>query len=366
MTAGRAHDIASPRHRCRHFETVTTVIATLCLAVASAAADPRAIKPQAGPLDAGDGFSFADTSTQTRQAASGIACPRKRNTSRKRVCLVVFDEGFEARHVTIDGNSFRPDAERVVLRDEGDELDAEGAATDGRFFYVTGSHSVNRGSCAIDPGRRHVIRFAVDPDTGRAARDANGKLAEYSDSGRLPALMALLPELKQHVGKCLGDQQGGVNIEGLAIRNGRLFFGFRGPAKNREALILSVDAAAFFHGKDAKPKVTRIVVGGGRGIRDLHAVKDGILVLAGPDDDRDNKNKSYRIALWDGRKGSGKAVKPKMLAQLDLKKIKLRDCDKETKPEALAVLEDSPKRYRIMILSDGMCDGGPLLFVIPR
>ena len=364
MTAGRAHDIASPRDRRRHFKAVATVIATLWLAVASAAADPRVIKPQAGPLDAGDGFSFADKSTKTRQSASGIACPP--NTSGQRICLIVFDEGGEARYATIDGNTFRPDVERVVLRDEGGELDAEGAATDGRFFYVTGSHSVKRNNCAKDPARQHVIRFAVDPGTGRAARDANGKLTDYSDSDQLPALMARLPELKQHVGKCLGDEEGGANIEGLAIRDERLFFGFRGPAKNKEALVLSVDAAAFFQGTDAKPEVTRLVVGGGRGIRDLHAVKDGILVLAGPNDDEDNKNKSYHVALWDGKNGSGKAVKPKMLAQLDLKKIKLRDCDKETKPEALAVLEDSPKRYRIMILSDGMCDGGPLLFDIPR
>jgi len=163
-----------------------------------------------------------------------------------------------------------------------------------------------------------------------------------------------------------GDEDGGANIEGLAIKGERLFFGFRGPAKNKEALVLSVDAAAFFQGTDAKPEVTRIVVGGGRGIRDLHVVKDGILVLAGPDDDEDNKNKSYRIALWNGKNGSRKAVKPKMLAQLGLKKIKLRDCDKETKPEALAVLEDSPERYRIMILSDGMCDGGAMSLRIPK
>lgn len=364
MTASHAHAIAPARDRRRHLKTVATVVASLCLAVGSAAADPRVIKPQAGPLDAGDGFSFADKPKKMRQAISGIACPG--TMPGKRTCLIVFDEGIEARYVTIDGNAFKPDAERVVLREEGGELDAEGAATDGRFFYVTGSHSVKRNNCAINPGSQHVIRFAVDPGTGRAARDANGKLTDYNDSGRLPALMALLPELKQHVGKCLGDEQSGANIEGLAIRNERLFFGFRGPAKNKEALILSVDAAAFFQGTDAKPEVTRIVVGGGRGIRDLHAVKDGILVLAGPDDDEDNENRSYRIALWDGKNGGGEAVKPKMLAQLDLKKIKLRDCDKETKPEALAVLEDSPKRYRIMILSDGMCDGGPLLFVVPR
>src|SRR4051794_37795064 len=159
MTAGHGYDTAPLSDRRRHVATAAIVTATLCLAVASAAADPPGIKLQAGPLDAGDGFSFADKSTKTRQSASGIACPP--NTPGKLICLIVFDEGGEARYATIDGKVFKPDLERVVLRDEGGELDAEGAATDGRFFYVTGSHSVQRNNCAKDPGRQHVLRFAL-------------------------------------------------------------------------------------------------------------------------------------------------------------------------------------------------------------
>ena len=74
------------------------------------------------------------------------------------------------------------DAEPVVLRASTGELDAEGAATDGRYFYVTGSHSAKRGDCASNPGSRHVIRFRLDPATGRALRSpagsASGKLVD--------------------------------------------------------------------------------------------------------------------------------------------------------------------------------------------
>jgi hypothetical protein len=47
--------------------------------------------------------------------------------------------------------------------------------------------------------------------------------------------------------------------------------------------------------------------------------------------------------------------------------VKLRSCDHELKPEALAVTADEPGQpYQAVIFSDGMCDGGPLRFSIPR
>jgi hypothetical protein len=152
----------------------------------------------------------------------------------------------------------------------------------------------------------------------------------------------------------------------LAVRGGRLYFGFRGPAKDGETVILSVDAKGLFEGGDPKAEIARLVVGGKRGIRDLHAVKDGILVLAGPDDDKSSESVPWVVALWDGKGAGDKAVEPKALARLDLSDVKLRSCDKEQKPEAMAVLHDTPASYRLVILSDGMCDGGPLGFNIVR
>ena len=55
-----------------------------------------------------------------------------------------------------------------------------------------------------------------------------------------------------------------------------------------------------------------------------------------------------------------------MLASLDLGKVKLGDCDKETKPEAITVLKETPSSYEVLVLSDGMCEGGPLAFTVPK
>jgi hypothetical protein len=360
---------------------VGAIVGTLVIYSADArAAEPPLVKPAGGPWDAGAGFSFDKNDPKqdkkARQSLSGIACPE--NTSGKRQCLMVFDEGMEARYAVVDDSSYVVDNERVALWASDGELDAEGAATDGKYFYVTGSHSAKRKDCESNLHSRHVIRFPVDPKTGRAPRDANGLLVDRRDSGDLWGLMASLPQLKNFVGekKCLGTEapekkpklkgQRGVNIEGLAVKDGRLYFGFRGPAQKGEAIILAIDAKAFFEGGPLNPEITRIVVGDRRGVRDLIAVKDGILVLAGPDDDKASEGRRWIVALWDGKGAGEKAVEPKPLAQLDLTGVTLRKCDKELKPEALAVLEDSATQYRLVILSDGMCDGGPLSFNIKR
>jgi hypothetical protein len=72
--------------------------------------------------------------------------------------------------------------------------------------------------------------------------------------------------------------------------------------------------------------------------------------------------------LWDE---SGTGIGPvipiilKDLATLDLTKVRLTNCDKELKPEAIALLEDGAD-FRLLVLSDGMCDGGPMSFRIPK
>lgn len=199
---------------------------------------------------------------------------------------------------------------------------------------------------------------------------------DYADKDTLWAVMASLPELKDYVGerKCLGTEppedapamkgQRGVNIEGLAASGGILHFGFRGPAVDGSAPILSVNAKALFEMSDPKAEVTFLKVGKGRGVRDLATIESGILVLAGPDDDKANKDVRWTVGVWDGRPGQNPDYR--VLATLVLDDIKLRDCDRELKPEAVAVVEDSAKRLDLVIMSDGMCDGGPLAFTIPR
>lgn len=343
------------------------------------AAPPEAdlAKPSAGPLDAGNGFIFAQKPKKTRQSLSGIACPGL--SAAPHLCLAVFDEGVEARYLTIEAKAIKPDQEAVSLIPGSGELDAEAAATDGQFYYVAGSHAAKRKSCETNPASRHLIRMPIDPATGRAKRDGEGKLVKTSDNGALWTLMAGLPGLKDHVGDkmCLGTEppeeapglkgKRGVNIEGLAVRDKRLFIGFRGPAQGSTTKILSVAVEALFEGKAPEAKLDTLLVGEGRAVRDLLAVSDGILILAGPDDDSKNEGKDFVVLRWDGKDNGGAVIEPMPLAKLDLSTVKRRGCDDEIKPEGLAVIEDKPGApYQALIFSDGMCDGGPLRFGIRR
>jgi Protein of unknown function (DUF3616) len=187
--------------------TITGALATLCLALllgipANAARDDGpSIAPDSGPWDAVGSFEFQTDEKKTQRSLSGIACPA--NSSGQRLCLAVFDEGREARHLVIKDKAYALASEAVILRNVAGELDAEGAATDGGFYYVTGSHSAKRKDCANNPASRHVIRFKLDPATGRALRDAagdpKGKLVGLTETDRLWTIMAAVAGLKDHV-----------------------------------------------------------------------------------------------------------------------------------------------------------------------
>ncbi|QDL52960.1 DUF3616 domain-containing protein [Rhodoferax aquaticus] len=324
---------------------------------------PR-VAPAGGIWSAGAGFEFAlkdKKALKTRRSVSGLAC--NLNAKGERVCLMAFDEGVQARYAVARDGQLLPDPQPVELARGDGELDAEGAASDGRYLYVTGSHSAKRSDCASNPDSRHVVRMALDPQTGKA------QAGPVADTGRLWSVMQSVPGLSAYVGdgKCLGSEPGqqGINIEGLAVRDGRLYFGFRAPVLQGTAMVLSVDAEALFGAGDPKPVLARVALGANRGIRDMVAVKDGFLLLAGPDDGKANQGVAWTIHGWDG-KASAQGARTKHLATLDLRGVALRSCDAELKPEALAVLQETASTYQVLVLSDGMCDGGPLAFTLAR
>lgn len=336
----------------------------LFIAAASAQPTVPSIRPDGGVWEVGTGFEFAlkkSKARKTRRSVSGMAC--NLNAANERVCLMAFDEGTQARYATVRPKQLVPDPQPVVLASGAGELDTEAAATDGRYLYVTGSHSAKRSDCRSNPNSRHVVRFQRDPVTGGALRRADGALVGYAETGRLWSILQAQPTLQAHVGGCLDAQ--GVNIEGLAVRDGRLYFGLRGPVLDGGAQVLLVDADALFNGGDVRATVTPLPLGPHRGIRDMVAVRDGFLLLTGPDDDPAQQNTGWTVVWWDG-KHTPDTKNLRTLAALDLSGVTLRPCDKEIKPEALAVLGETPQTYTLLVLSDGVCDGGPLRFTVPR
>jgi hypothetical protein len=296
-----------------------------------------------------------------RANVSGFVCA----PNAPQFCLVVTDEGNEAAFVRLAEGQLTPGAP-FLLPTASEEFDAEGAAADGKFFYIVGSHSVKRKTCEDHVANRTVLRFAAD----RAQR-APGPI---DSRNQLWNIIERLPEFAGHAGPqaCLGDDRPkdakhlkgrqGVNIEGVAAKDGRLYFGFRGPATNGEALIVGVDAKALFDGGDAGPSVSRLRVGEKRTIRDLTVAGDALLALVGPDDDEHAS--SYSIfRVEQPRQG---VVQASELAVLNLDAAPRDAKNKPIKPEAIAFLDGSPDRYRLLVLSDGGEDGAPLVFIIPR
>ncbi|MEF3367136.1 DUF3616 domain-containing protein [Methylocystis sp. 9N] len=297
-----------------------------------------------------------------RNNISGVACA----TDAPDFCLVVTDEGNEAAFIRLTEGKLEGVGTPFPLPVASKEFDAEGATTDGKFFYVVGSHSVKRKSCDDHPANRVVLRFAVDREQRQPG--------PIKPSGDLWGILENLPEFAGHAGSraCLGDDppkqrhdlsgRQGVNIEGVAAKDGRLYFGMRGPAIKGAALVVGVDAKALFDGGDAKPSVSRLAVGEKRAIRDLTAAGADLLALVGPDDDE--RNCSYSIFRIESV-GQG-AVGARELAVLNLDNAPLSEESEPIKPEAITLLDANSSRYRLLVLSDGGEDGAPLVFDIPR
>jgi hypothetical protein len=333
------------------------------------ATEPPRVSTEGPVWDAGAGFSFIGKVDKKRESLSGIACPPV--LASPRLCVAAFDEGGEERYFLIGDGRLTPEPDRIVLLPDDKEIDAEGAARDGNMVYVTGSFAPKRKNCEPNRNSRHVFRFNVDPATGHATLDGRGTPVDLQDAG--DDLWRLLTEnhvLKKFVGdgKCLGKPDHAVNIEGLAAKDGMLYFGLREPAQDEHTFILPVSANELFGGGALSIEPLSFKVGSGRGIRDLLAVSDGILLLIGPDDD--SKDMDWSVALWNGSGSPATSITPKVLANLDLHGVSPRPCkqgDKgDVKPEAFTIIEDGAEFRRLLILSDGMCDGGAMSFKIPK
>jgi hypothetical protein len=195
-----------------------------------------------------------------------------------------------------------------------------------------------------------IVRVKIDP----SSVDADGKLKTPPAITRSPQLrnfLAAQPDLKPFMDKRL--DQNGLTIEGIAVRDKRLFAGMRGPLlTGNQAAIVSIAIDSLFEGGEPGARLQFLDLGA-RGIRDLAAFENGFLVLAGPSAEADGM---YAIYFWDGEEIL------KRLAELPKFTTKK---GKQAKPEAVLTLDSSNGGLRVLVLFDGPKEGSPRALTIP-
>jgi hypothetical protein len=278
--------------------------------------------------------------------------------------MVIDDELQSAQFVRLEKNmlvardslplvtgSFSSKPIRVVDDDSSGEalpLDGEGVAYADGFYYVIGSHGHPR-----DRGHKlYPIRDAAEIEAKIMASskiirvDAESKRTKISYV--LRHLIRRDPDLKDFADRRLDEN--GVTIEGVAVREGRLFAGFRGPVlPEGKAVILSVSLEALFEGAAPDPQLYRVDLGHGRGVRDLARCESGLLVLAGPSGGEEG---NYSVFFWDA---SGEDVK--RLGRLP--EVRSKDGKQQFKAEAILPLDQDEGKLRILVFFDGAEEGGP-------
>ena len=323
---------------------------TAALLFSAAASSQPTVAPNGPAWKVKPAFEKTD---KVREAISGAACA----LTLPPTCLAVNDEKSYAQFFAIKGRKIVPHRLIRLVPDgtEPGELDIEGVAYDRGFFYVTGSHGAPRNpGAAIDPSRFFIFRFRVNERTGKPRFRFGDEVVDTTAIVKTNALREVIKataEIGPFAEKPLG--QNGANIEGMAVRDDRIYLGFRGPSVDGRAFILAVNTNGVFGNEAMKEKVHPIRLGPATGIRDLAVLRKtpGMLVLAGPV----GESGVYSVHYWDGQ-----STETKPLANLG-------GVPADGKPETLLVLsENNAKYYRVLVLIESIANGNPLEYLIPR
>lgn len=270
--------------------------------------------------------------------------------------LIGADEVRDVQAVEIS----RPDKtlrvlETIPLVRSGSEIDTEAIAADGDCYYIVGSHGASKKKGERQDNRYGIFRLKVDPATGLPG----GLKVAGLQAASLAGVIRAEPVLGEHFGQPL--QQKGINIEGLAVRGGQLFVGFRNPNLGGFAFVMEIRADDVFGGS-TRPSYTlhKLQLGEGLGIREIVAGKSCFLIIAGNAGSEPSKkygeaedyekDRDFFLFRWDG-KGT-EVHKIGALPKTD------------GKAEAMAILEETSDSVTVLILFDGLSRGRPTVYRI--
>jgi hypothetical protein len=249
-----------------------------------------------------------------------------------------------------------------VNNDEG-ELDIEGIAVDGNFIYVIGSHSFrrnkarlkksvkrnrktfNQGKIKDEPSRDWLHRIEVNQQVEPVSTMSISLRDVISDNDALEAFSEI------------PSKENGVDIEGIAVADGWVYVGFRGPVF-RDNYVPVLTFKFDQHEKSANLLFVKL---DGGGIRDMARVQGGFLIISGPVGDAPGP---YQVYHWNGLDmvpGEDRAD-----TKGYIKKLGNINASKG-KAEGILALEvergaDDDCQYKFMIIFDGIINGNPKLY----
>jgi len=357
--------------RCR-LSSFTVCCLQLTCAVAALAVSPvraQTLYPAGALVLSGD-FAGAHPGKVARDL-SGIACMPP-SASGARVCLTVNDENQSAQFVTVGEDKLVVADELKLVDGHGQrgavgvrpriscpggtgkfaEFDGEGVAFSEPYFYVAGSHGCSRRTGEFRLSSFYLARIRVD-EQGRPVGTEDGgrdrRIVERSH--RLSDALRRATGVSQFLGKDLA--RNGVNIEGIAVRDGWLVVGLRAPVVEGKAFLVRVRVEDLFapgiEPLASDPQVRAISLGADRGVRDLAFLPDGrLLVLAGPAQDQ---QRPYGLLVVDAGLAAAKPIG-------DLAPV-LDAAGKPAKAEGVTLLESDRHEAVILVLFDGLENGGP-------
>jgi hypothetical protein len=206
--------------------------------------------------------------------------------------------------------------------DADGEVDVEGMSYDGNYLWIIGSHSTKRKKIKPDkverlttvkfePNRYFLARVPLaGKELCQTYNDLTAAYLEKNEDGNV--LMSAL-KTDEYFAPFLAEESvnhpampgkdNGFDIEGLAVQDGRLLVGLRGPVLRGIAVMLELEVEEVTPGQlalkpigsDGQPFKKHFLDLEGFGIRDLRWWDEDLLILAGPTMDLDGTITLYRL-----------------------------------------------------------------------
>jgi len=283
---------------------------------------------------------------------SGAICAG--NDGKQNWCYAINDEKKYFQLFSIDGRTLKPGKRIRILEKRGadgnknGEPDLEAIAYANGFVYMVGSHGRSRKKGELDSDSFWLFRMPVDSETGQPQFEVsnNAVSVKIEKVNTLRVIIKNTDGLREFAEIRL--QENGANVEGIAVLEADLFFGFRAPVTKDGTVVLQVAVDRLFGESTSEPVRHFLNLGTNYGIRDMVAHDGRILILTGGAQDH-----QLVPVVWSWRPEST----PRLLTVLDT--------PSGYKAESLMVLEQDDDHLKVLVLFDSRKNGEPLEFEIP-